>query len=437
MRLFPILAAIVVSALIYVFIFERDRLLTSVSKPPAETSQPAEQEDAPQAQTEDAVRVVAVKSIARSIDNAVILRGETKADRQVSLRAETSGQVISDPLRRGHFVAAGDVMCELDPGTRMSALAEARARLSEAVSRVPEAEARVPESEARVTEAEARVEEAIARLEEARINVNAAEKLSEGGFASETRVASTLAAVRGAEAAIETAAAGLKTAQSNLESVAAGIEAARAGVEGARAAVALAEKEIDRLTITAPFDGVLEGDTAELGSLLQPGDVCADIMQLNPIVLVGYVPETQVSRVELGAAATGLLSDGDKVTGTVSFISRSADPSTRTFQVDVKAPNADLMLRDGQTVEITIAAAGTQAHLLPQSALTLDNQGQLGVRIVETGGLTAFRPITLLRDTPTGVWVGGLAPEVDVIIIGQDFVDEGVPVQASYQETLQ
>ncbi|HAR53971.1 MAG TPA: efflux RND transporter periplasmic adaptor subunit, partial [Roseovarius nubinhibens] len=65
--------------------------------------------------------------------------------------------------------------------------------------------------------------------------------------------------------------AGLKSAQSGLESAAAGIEAARAGIESAQAGIAAAQKEIDRLAITAPFAGLLETDTAERGSLLQPG----------------------------------------------------------------------------------------------------------------------------------------------------------------------
>ena len=53
-----------------------------------------------------------------------------------------------------------------------------------------------------------------------------------------------------------------------------------------------AEREIDRLTITAPFGGLLESDAAEIGSLLQPGALCATVIQLDPIKLVGFIPET-------------------------------------------------------------------------------------------------------------------------------------------------
>jgi multidrug efflux system membrane fusion protein len=436
MRLFPILAAIVVSALVYVFIFEREALTSTLSGgETAETSEMAETTEEESDQSSTVIGVIAMHSEAQQIDSAVILRGQTEADHQVDLRAETSGLVISSPAVKGSFVEEGDLMCRLDPGTRGALLAEAQARLAEAKSRVPAAQAAVPEAEARVEEAKARVEEAKALLEEARINANAADKLSEGGFASEARVAATQAAVRGAEAAVVSANAGLKSAAAGLESVASGIEGAKAGVQSARAAMAAAEKEIERLTIKAPFAGLLETDTAERGSLLQPGDLCATILQLDLIILVGFVPETQIGRVALGAPAEARLASGDQVEGAVTFISRAADPTTRTFRVDIQVPNPDLSLRDGQTAEISIASDGKAAHFLPQSALTLDNSGALGVRLVTDENKAKFHPVTLLRDTPSGIWLSGLPDQANVIIIGQEFVSDGVDVAASYQES--
>ena len=438
MRLFPILAAIIVSALIYVFVLERD-LLTGGAAPEEDDTVVTEatatsQETATDTKTSLLPGVVVQRSKARQIDSAVILRGQTEADRQVEMRAETSGQVVSTPLRKGSFVEEGQDLCRLDPGTRAATQAEARARLLEAQSRLPEARARKPEAKARVAEAKARVEEAKSRLNEAQINENAAKRLSEDGFASDTRVAATEAAVRGAEAALVSAKAGLESARSGLESAAAGVEAAKAGIESARAAIAAADKEVDRLTISAPFSGLLESDTAELGSLLQPGALCATVIQLDPIILVGFVTETEVGRVALGARAGAELASGLRAEGTVTFLSRSADSTTRTFRVEIEVPNPDLAIRDGQTAEILIAADGQAAHLLPQSVLTLNDEGDLGVRIVDDSQEAQFTPVALLRDTPDGVWLSGLPDEADVIVIGQEYVTDGVRVQAAYTE---
>ena len=408
MRIVPILIAILVSALIYTFVFERERLLALLPTPaPAasETESDTPDTDAP-SRTPDKVGVVAIHSQARAIDSAVILRGRTEADRFVELRAETSGLVISEPLRKGAFVAKGDLLCRLDPAARNANLAEARARLAEALTRVPEAEARAQEARAQLAEAE--------------INANAAENLERDGFASQTRVAATRAEVSSARASVQSASSGL--------------EAARAGIESARAAISAAESEIARLEITAPFEGVLETDTAEIGSLLQPGALCATVLQLDPIALVGFVSEMQVGRVQRGAMATARLASGQTVEGRVTFLSRAADNTTRTFRVEIKVPNPDLTLRDGETAEIMISAEGKTAHLLPQSALTLDDEGTLGVRLVDGESRALFAPITLLRDTPQGVWMTGLPDSADVIVIGQEYVTDGVPVRPAFQE---
>ena len=401
MRLMPILTAIIVAATLYLLIFERDRVLGFAGSEPA--VEEVVEEEAP----DDAgrVAVVALRSEASKIDGAVILRGRTEAARQVDVRAETTGQMVSEPLRAGAFVEEGDLLCRLDPGTREDALAEARARLSEAEAGLPTAEARLAEAEARLAEAE--------------INDNAASRLSEGGFASETRVAS-------ANAATEAALAGVQSAKS-------GVEGANAAIRSAEAAVAGAERELTRLEITAPFAGILETDTAELGSLLQPGSACATIVQLDPIKLVGFVSETEVDRVEQGALAGARLASGREVTGRVTFISRSADEATRTFRVDVEVGNDDLMIRDGQTAEIAIQSDGQTAHLLPQSALTLDDEGRLGVRIAKDGA-ALFQEVSVLRDTVDGIWVAGLPEVVDVIVTGQEFVIDGVPVDVTYEE---
>ena len=234
--------------------------------------------------------------------------------------------------------------------------------------------------------------EAQARLIEAQLNATAAQKLQAGGYRSDTAAAS---------------------AQSALEAASAGVEAA--------------QTELARLKITAPFDGILESETAELGSFLTSGGLCATVIALNPMKLVGYVPETEIDRVKMGASVGGRLATGREVLGRVSYVAQSADPTTRTFTVEAKVANPDGAIREGQTVEMVIAADGTKAHFLPASAMTLNDDGQLGVRIARDG-VAHFAPVTFLRDTADGVWLAGLPDTADVIVVGQDYVTEGSPV---------
>jgi len=402
--------AILVSAFLYLLVFERDGLMEFATDGPdvgQDAAQASDTENPPNTSPVPTrlVSVVAMHSYAQTIDSAVLLRGRTEAARQVNVMAETSGKVISTPLRKGAYIESGQILCQLDPGTRASRLDEAKARLTEAQSRLPEARARATG--------------AAATLTEAKINENAARRLSQSGYASETRAAS-------AEAALQAALAGVESAK-------AAVISAQASAEAAKAAVAATQKDIDNLAITAPFSGLLETDTAELGALLQPGAHCATIIQLDPIKLVGFAPETEVDRVSVGAMAGARLATGQEIVGRVSFLSRSADPQTRTFRVEVEVPNTGLAIRDGQTVEILVASTGASAHLLPQSALTLNNDGALGVRYVENSNITAFSPVSILRDTVEGVWVSGLPNTIDVIVSGQEYVIAGVKIDVSFQ----
>jgi multidrug efflux system membrane fusion protein len=417
MRVFPLIIAALVCVALYFVILDRDRLLEFASGfAPAPSSSPTEtvQDAAAEAEVADtqpedtSVHVVARRSEAQVTENAVQLRGRTEALRQVTASAETSGRIISNPIRAGAYVEEGQLLCEIDPGTRLSALEEAEAALDTARARLPEAEAQLAGARAQLTAAE--------------IDANAATRLSASGFGSETRAASAEATREGALA--------------QIQSGEAAVSQARSGIRSAEAAVTRAEEEIDRLAIAAPFAGYLETDTAEIGTLMQPGAPCATVIQLDPIKLVGFVPEAQVDRVTLGAEAGARLASGSQVRGEVTFVSRSADEATRTFRVEITVPNPDVLIRDGQTADILIRSEGTPAHLLPASAMTLNDDGTLGVRIVEDG-IVRFVPVRMIRDTANGVWLSGLPEVANVITVGQEFVTDGVPVRVTYEELTQ
>lgn len=417
MRIFPIITAGIVCLVIYLLILERERVLAFAGLFAAEPSAQETTQDPPEpaltqtdraASSDPRVHVLVRRSEAQVTENAVALRGRTEALRAVTVAAEISGRVISDPLRAGAFVETGAMLCQIDPGTRISAREEAMAALDSARARLPEAQAQLAGARAQLTAAE--------------IDANAAARLSESGFGSETRAASAQAGREGALAAIQSGEAA--------------VAQARSGIRAAEAAITRADQDIERLAILAPFAGYLETDTAELGSLLQPGSPCATVIQLDPIKLVGFVPEAQVDRVLVGAQAGARLASGREVTGAVSFVSRSADERTRTFRVEITVANPDVAIRDGQTADILIGSEGTSAHLLPASSMTLNDAGTLGVRLVQDG-VVRFAPVRMIRDTATGVWLSGLPEQADVIVVGQEFVTDGVPVRVTYQELTQ
>jgi multidrug efflux system membrane fusion protein len=165
--------------------------------------------------------------------------------------------------------------------------------------------------------------------------------------------------------------------------------------------------------------------------MLAGGAPCATIVQLDPMLFAGAVPEARIAYAALGLKATIETITNQTAEGTVTYISSIADPATRSFAIEIEVPNPNGEILDGLTASAIVKVGTAPAHLLPQSVLTLDDDGVLGVRAVEDSKV-AFYPVTILKDTREGVWVTGLPPKVDVITIGQEFVQEGQVVEAGF-----
>ena len=76
------------------------------------------------------------------------------------------------------------------------------------------------------------------------------------------------------------------------------------------------------------------------------------------------------------------------------------------------------------------------ANLIPLSILRLDDQGNLGVRLISNQGTVEFKEIGLIQDTNSGVWVSGLPSSSRIITVGQDYVNEGEKVKFAFDQRL-
>jgi multidrug efflux system membrane fusion protein len=207
----------------------------------------------------------------------------------------------------------------------------------------------------------------------------------------------------------------------------------QANLDAASAAVRQAEVALKQVNIRAPFAGVFDHRDAEIGTYLAPGQPCGTMIELNPLLIVGDMPETETSKVRMGATATAKLVSGETISGRVRFIARDADPATRTYRVEITAANPGGRVRSGLSAEVAVNAGVGPAHLVPVSALVLDSAGRQGVRYVLADNTVAFAPVTVLEETPQGTWIAGLHGPTRVVTVGQSYVSEGQKVRVAAQ----
>ena len=203
---------------------------------------------------------------------------------------------------------------------------------------------------------------------------------------------------------------------------------AKAELESARADLRSAEIEFARTTLRAPFDGVFNRNHAEVGDYLRLGDEIADMVDLDPILVIGELAELAVGQVKAGSKASADLIDGRTVQGEVSFVSSTASPETRTFTVEISIPNPGDAYIDGMTATLRLPAQEVMAHSVPPAALTLGENGAVGVKVVDSDGVVSFVEVSASSASADSVWLVGLSPTIEIITVGQEFVTVGQKV---------
>lgn len=204
---------------------------------------------------------------------------------------------------------------------------------------------------------------------------------------------------------------------------------ARAALEEARANLAAIRTDIGHTRIAAPIDGLLENRFVESGDYVGVGDPIAEIVDLHPIKLVAEVAERQIGNIAQGAVGSARLITGKTLEGTVTFISATANPVTRTYRVELSAPNPGFDIAAGLTAEIRLPLQSIRAQRISPALLTLNEDGALGVKTVDENDRVAFFPIEIVRDDPEGMWVVGLPDDARLITAGQEFVSAGQVVR--------
>ncbi len=206
--------------------------------------------------------------------------------------------------------------------------------------------------------------------------------------------------------------------------------ASAAALEAAQARVKAAEIELSHAEVTAPFGGFLERHLMDVGDYADRGDPIVRLVELSPLRVVGYANESEVLTLQLGMPGKARLTNGRIVTGRIAFLAQEAEPDTRTFRVELEIDNRDFSTPAGITADIIMTLPPQPAHRVSPALLTLDRDGELGIKIIDRNNKAKFVPVEIIDDEADGIWLSGLPYEVQVITVGQEFAKDGEAVRA-------
>ncbi len=113
------------------------------------------------------------------------------------------------------------------------------------------------------------------------------------------------------------------------------------------------EDDIDKCTITAPFDGRITEEFTEVGQWLKKGDRTVFMLQLDSVKVRVPVPEKYIQNLSVGdeSKVSFKALGGMKSIGHIVHIVPQAEKRARTFPVFVKIDNKDEKIKSGMFAE--------------------------------------------------------------------------------------
>lgn len=366
-----------------------------------------------------AVRVITAEKVDADFESTGF-SGVVKAKGQVEIGFQVGGLVTDVYVDVGDKVRKGQVLARLDTTLYAAQRDQAAGALGQAQAQLSLYEEGTRKQEIAMAESQVRSAEAVKQRVETDYH-RAQELYEKGVFARQKLDEAQSAYVQACEA--------LRAAQEQLDIANEGarpqeIDAAKAAVLQARGAYSGANRQLQYAALTAPSAGTIVWREIEPGMTIG-GDPVFEIADMSELEVHAEVPESRLSEVELGKVAIVEFPalPGQQFEATVTNIAPEAQSATRGFPVK-------------------LALVGPSEQIVPGLVAVVrlhDGEGLGGIRIerrsivngqvfVVEGDVAHARPVEVIADAGEWVVVTGLEEGAQVVINGQQYVNDGEQV---------
>jgi len=344
---------------------------------------------------------------------AAVSAGTVKSSLEAVLSTETGGRVSEVFVREGSMVRRGDVLARIvDPELARQAEG-ALAEEGQARDALLQAEAKRREAVIRVRAEKGRAEN---NLRKAREDHRRSEKLFQEGLLTRSDLEAGATLLGNAEEEARYAAAG----ESTLQAIDREIDVLRGRIEGARARAAAVAARRSKLTITAPFSGVITKKACEIGESKLPGGALLTLADPSSAYVEAQIDEADAAKVRVGQTAR-LVPEafrGEKFAGRVSEVRPTVEASkevSRANTIAIALTSAPQPLRLGMSVDVEVLTGGKDNVPLIPSAALMERDAKKFVYVV-SGGKAVRRDVTVgVSNWDRTEILTGVSPGEDVV----------------------
>jgi len=221
---------------------------------------------------------------------------------------------------------------------------------------------------------------------------------------------------------------------------------AQANLESAKAMVGTARINLGYTTITAPVSGYIGRLPKKQGSLVGVADVepltkLSDVHEVYAYFSLGeadfikfksqYSGTTINDKIKHLAPVTLVLADNNAYPqlGKIDMVDGQFDKTTGAITIRATFPNANGILRSGNTGRIRLGLQHDNAILIPQSA-TVEMQDKVFVFIVDNQNKVTKMPITVVGKSGENYLINdGVKSGDQIVLSGIDKLQDGQAIQ--------
>jgi membrane fusion protein, multidrug efflux system len=223
-------------------------------------------------------------------------------------------------------------------------------------------------------------------------------------------------------------------AQRDLEQARNALVAAQGQLSTARAQLANVNKQLDKASVQAPFDGVVSLRSVNAGDVVTPGTALYTVVDPGSMQLEASVPAEALSEVRVGMPVDFKVNGypNRHFTGRITRVSPTADPTTRQVKILASIPNAGNTLVGGLYAEGRVSSESRTAPMVPIAAV--DERGLRPTVVRLRNGRIEKTEVGLgIRDqaAETVEITSGLADGDTVLLGAARGISPGTPVKVS------